>query len=656
MPILRVNKRKFKPAKVLEQTWNSFRKGLNTLLLDSELSNEQAKEMRNMVLTGKGIATQRPGTGYLYTAGASLANTKVRGLFGSEISNNPELLAVTDAGYLTKKNGGTYTTITGASWVSGYKVRMVQLQDQVYIVQPGRPMARYNGSTLLSYTTITSPTGLTATNLSGVTGSFSYSWRVAAITDIGRTLASDPVVLTKLPENLDRTSVRLSWAYPSGASGLIKGWDIYGRDSGSETRLTGVAASSTSWDDDGSSVPSLISGLPDFNETAGPNAKYVIESVGKLVVANVVGAANRVMWSGAGINAGKFNWTVGGGYQDCGSDQEITGIVEIEENKFIIFKERSIYQLKLSYNADLGIVEPTLTKITDEVGCLSGDTVVAAINNFYYIGTRPGRGISLNSIGYEPNIASPVLRTAEISEVISPDLEAVNKARTEDMFAVVYGGLYWWFFPVSDSSMRCYAYDLKRLSFSGPHTFPTNPVIGTVWYDENGVSRFVYGSGNGNGKVVEVSPSYSSDVDGEEISWAFGSKKENFGEPFKLKTLLKTFIHLADVEGGDVSVEVKITDDLGTTSTTNSFTVEAPNKYAGFGSFLFGTKLFGHSSQMSTSTSNTSDVRKYVDHNISNVVESQIRITGSGSRAKIVELQQQAREQVSPSATWLVDN
>lgn len=653
MAILRSNKKRFKPAKVLEATWDSFRKGLNTLLRDSELSPEQAKQMQNLILEGKGIVTQRPGTANLYQAST---NGKVRGLFGSKIADVNELLAVSDDGYLTKKNSATNTRINGASWSSGYKVRMAQLRDKVYLVQSQKPMTRYDGATLLSYTTLTSPLSLSATNLSGVTGSFTYSWRVAAVTDIGRTLASDPVVLANLPENLENTRVRISWTAPTGASGLVRSYEIYGREQGDQTRMTGISPSSTTWDDDGSVVPSLISGVPDFNETAGPNAKYIVKSVGKIIVANIGSKKSRIMWSGADINAGKFSWTVGGGYTDIDENDgtEITGMVEIEENKIVVFKERSVFQVKLSFNADLGIVEPAVTKITNEVGCMSADTIQPAINNHFFIGLRPGRGISLNSLGYEQNIAAPILRTAEISKVIAPDLEAVNMSRLEDMFAVVYGGVYWWFFPVGDTAMRCYGYDLERLSLHGPHTFPDNPAVGTIWYDTTGMPRFVYGDGD-DGYVTEVSEQYGNDK-GVDFIWSFTSKKEDFNMPFKLKTLLKAFVHVADVQGGNVGVQILTESDEGNTSTVESFSISSPNKYSGFGSFQFGSypHRFGDESQASTSTTNTSEVRRYLDLNTSNLISSQILITGTGVKAKIIEMQLTAREQSSLPASWQV--
>lgn len=296
MPILSGTKRQFKPQRTLRKTYDSFRQGLNTTLRDSELSDEQAKELANMIMSGKGILTQRPGTGQYYQAST---NGKIRGLFGSKINGTTELLAVSDDGYLTKKNGDSFTTITGASWASGEKVRFVQLQGQDYIVQKNHPLVRYDGTTLLSFTTLTAPTSLFATKLSGVSGTFSWSWRVATLTDAGRSLPSVEITLSGLPEDIADCPVQIGWTAPSAASGLIKGFEIYGRETGAQTRMTGVQATTNTWIDDGSIVPSQIAFMPDFNETGGPNAKYVIKSGGKIILANIQGRTSDVMWSGA---------------------------------------------------------------------------------------------------------------------------------------------------------------------------------------------------------------------------------------------------------------------------------------------------------------------------------------------------------------------
>lgn len=653
MPVTGLQKRAFKPARNIKVEWDSFRKGLFTNLRDSEIDNEGARELTNLFLEGKGVLTQRPGTQNYFLAGSA---GKVRGLFGAKFSSGAQLLAVTDDSYLTKKSGASYLRIIGASWASGYKVRMTQLQGKVWITQEKRPLTRYDGTSLLSFTTILSPTSLLATKLSGVSGTYSWSWRVAAETDAGLTLASDPILVSNLPEDLADSPVRISWTAPSAASGIITGWSLFGRDTGSESRLTRVPVGTTSWIDDGTFSPSQIAFLPDFNETGGLIAKFNIKSAGKIILANILNYPSRAQWSGADVNVGKFHWTKGGGYIDIDRDDgtEITAIKEVAENKIIIWKNRSIYQLKLSYNGDLGIVEPEVQKITDAVGCLSQDTVLTAENETYFAGARPGGGVSLNSLGYQANILANVLRTAELTPQIRPTLEVVNKARYEDMFALFHDQKYYFFFPVS-SEMQCVTFDFERRSFTGPHTFPDNPTVGTVYYDDDNEEHLVYGDGDDQ-YVTEISKNYDGDK-GTPFTWTFLSKNEDFGFNFRLKTLLKSLTHLASVYGGTVSVQILTTDRTGNATVQSSFTVDSTNVLAGWGSFRFGYGIrFGSSQQASTSTTNTSDVRKIIDLNTSGVVSAQIKIQSTdGARAKIIELGLTARpeaEQNVPSE-WM---
>jgi hypothetical protein len=650
MPILQARKRQFRPGKMLKATWDSFRSGLNSLLRDSELTKEQVKELYNLVLEGKGIITQRPGTGLFFTASDT---GKVRGIFGSKIAGNVELLAITDEGILKKKDGVSNLAITGASWASGSKVRMTQLQDKVYLVQNDRPLTYYNGSGLLSYTTIPAPTNLRATNLSGVTGAYTWSWRVAAYTDVGRTLASDPVTLANLPEDLTRTAVRLNWTAPSGAAGLVKGYEIHGREMGAESRLAGIPSTSTEWIDDGAMSPSTIAQLPDFNETGGPQAKYIIKSVGKLILGNISGHNSRLMWSGADVNLGKFHWTKGGGYIDIDANDgtEITGIKEADENRIIVWKERTIHQVKLAYNASLGIVEAQVQKISDAIGCLSHDTVQEYENNTYFVGRAAGRGISFNSLGYQPNILANVLRTAEMSGVIRPSLESINKSRMDDMFALVYGAAYWWFVPEGGSSMKCWMYDYERQAFTGPHTFPGGPICGAIFYDENGQEHMLYGNGT-SGKITEVSKGYSTDY-GADIPWNFTSKKEDFRLPFKLKTLLRAFFHLADISGGSVTVQIVTEKEDGLSTVEEAFTISSPSKLAGWGSFPFGGGTrYGSTQQASKSSSNSAEFKRYLNLNTPSVASTQVRISGT-SKAKIVSIELRAREEASDPPGWL---
>jgi hypothetical protein len=353
------------------------------------------------------------------------------------------------------------------------------------------------------------------------------------------------------------------------------------------------------------------------------------------------------------VNVGKFHWTKGGGYIDISPEdgQEVTGIKEVAENKIIVWKNRSIYQLQLTFNSDLGIVEPQVQKITDAVGCISADTIVTAENDTLFVGERPGGGIALNSLGYEANILANVLRTSEVSPQLRPTLQAINRTRREDMFSLFYDQKYWWFFPIGSNTMRAVVYDYERRAFTGPMTVPNNPAVGMIYFDADQAPHMLLGSGS-DGTVIEVSPGYGNDL-GTKIDWAFASKKEDFKMPFQLKTLLRMFLHLADVSGSGVRVEILTEDPSGNATVESSFTIESPNTLAGFGSFPFGKLKWGSSDQASTSTTNTSDVRKYLDINKPDIISTQIKLSGSG-KAKIVALELTARPQTSVPSSWQV--
>ena len=91
-----------------------------------------------------------------------------------------EVLAVTDSGYVTKKNGSSYTQISGQSYPSGTNVRMVQLGGYTYLASPDTTFTQYNGNILQVFATISPPTMVSVTNVSGISGTATWSWKVVA--------------------------------------------------------------------------------------------------------------------------------------------------------------------------------------------------------------------------------------------------------------------------------------------------------------------------------------------------------------------------------------------------------------------------------------------------------------------------------------------
>lgn len=633
-------RRRPKPNKELIQTYQSFRRGLNTFLLDNELNPEEVVKLDNMRLVGKGIVEPRGGTGVFYQANN---NQTVRAIMDYYVSDNVQLLSIGDDGYLTRKQGSSYTRILGASFASGSRPEMAQVEGIGFFVDGVHPLARFDGTTLIPYTQISRPTSLTATKASGTTGSFTHSWRISAEGAVGETLASDAVTLAQLPENFTTTNfVTLSWVGASPSS-YVRGYVIYGREQGAESFLARVPAGITSWIDDGTKTPSNLLFPPDIDSTAGPIAKHARKYKGLLMLANTADDRHLFMWGGVGPNVDRFTYSTGGGYypleKDSGDRFGITGISE-REGKSILFKGSAIFQVQLTFNSDLGINEPTITKLIDGVGCVSAQTVHEVENSVMFVANVQGRGLALAKLDYEPNILSNVLRFQPISARVQSIIDRVNMERVEESWAVYFNKTYYWFIPIGSSSWACLPYDVERTAFVGPYTL-TDAWCGTVHLDDNNQHHLLIGKGNGT--VIELSDQYASD-EGVDFTWTMLTKKDDFKRPFQLKIVQDAKTKLRNVSGGPVNVAYIVEDQNGIGRTAKTKTVPPPTTLAGWGSRGWGRPGSQWAFNPSKSTTNSNIAVDYEQLNAPNVLSVQTQVSGTGSRAQILAIEVTARE------------
>lgn len=641
MANIRTQKRAYKPPKLANVDWNSFRRGLNNLLLDTELQPEEVKDMTNLRLAGKGIVEPRPGTGNYYAAGPSY----VRGLKGIYFqgTGTNELLALTDTGYLTKKSGGSYSVITGASYSSGYNAEITQLADLVFISHYPDALSKYNGSNILKYTNLDAPAGLTITKSSGASGAFTRSYRVSAESNVGETLASTAISLGTLPENFSTTNfVTINWTAPSAASGSIRGYVVYGRNTGDEAYLTRVPPETTSWSDFGISSPSFVQFPPTSNTTTGPIAKYQIPHQQRLILANISGNPCRVIGSGGGTtNVDKFHYSKGGFYVDVNvnAGEVITGIIS-QETRIVVLMTRSIHQIVLTVNETLGIVEPVVSRISGALGAVGHRAVQTSENEIAFVGRRAGGSYSLNFLGYEPNFTASTLRTSEISPRIRSWFMTLTPSRmVTDFWAKYFANAYFMFGPIGANEWQVMVYDRERLAFYGPWTI-TNATIGEIYYDTSEGEHFLIGKTTGS--VVEMSDSYDSDS-GTDFSVSFLTKKEDWKAAFQLKFLKNVFFAIRNPRG-DITVTVYIESKDGTTTAARNFELSTQGRItpAGWGSFAWGYKAWGGKQQASTTSTSILDIKKYLSLNKPNILTAQVGITGTGVDFQLLAIKMQA--------------
>ena len=70
----------FRPPRDVVVTWNTWRKGLNTLLRENEVEASEMTQATNLVLSGSGVPSKRWGSQNYYLSGPS-GNGKFVGAF-----------------------------------------------------------------------------------------------------------------------------------------------------------------------------------------------------------------------------------------------------------------------------------------------------------------------------------------------------------------------------------------------------------------------------------------------------------------------------------------------------------------------------------------------------------------------------------------------
>jgi len=632
---------KFTPPKIVQLDWNNFRGGLNTLLRQTEIKDNQLAQADNLKLVGQGVPTKREGTANYFLTSPSVAtgSQQVRGLrgvnFASGVSGVNELLAISDNGFLVKKNGASYLTVGGYSYASGYSCEMVQSFNNVYIVNGYNNLTKYNGATIFPFTQISRPTGLTATNLSGVSGTFQRSFRVSATNSVGETIASDKVLISNTPQDLADTTIRLNWTTSSPASGVV-GYNIYGVDQGDERYITSVDFSTLRYDYKGAPDPSQLVFTPLADTTTGPVAKYAITYKDKLILGNLVaeGRPSAITWSGGGVNIDKFSRSYGGGHVDIDKDSgdHITGLIEFQDS-VIVFKERSIWQVTFSYDTANGLVIPTVKMIMRGVGCVSHRTIKHVENDVFFLSRR-----GVFTLGNEATYVGNALRTNELSAKIRTIFQALSSSQLEKACAVYQDNKYRLSYPAGGAMLNSkeVIYDRERLAWMGPNSYPAVPAIYEVYYDGDNKENLVWGDNNDT-FVTDFSTSYPNDK-GVKIQTTLLTKKSSFDDAFKFKQIKDVFTNWRNIAGTPF-VNVILETRTGAVGTAQSFTINASNSGVGWGFDKWGTFKWGTSGGAGSAESSNDLAKRTRVNKAARTVQLEVTTVGANDKYELLAVQ-----------------
>lgn len=592
MPIFATREPPYKKRADAEAEWDSCRKGLNLLLRPTELGRNELAQADNIMLVGSGVATGRWGTEVFFNANVT-GTIRGFGKYKNNAGTTDEFLALTDQGYLVKRNNTSYTVITGQSWPSGTAIHSEQLGGSTYIVAPDTDFTSYAGGTLTVFSQIGVATGLYATNFSGTAGSNQSSYKVVAIgANGGQTTPSANYVLTGLPSVLTTTTVHLFWTAPSAAT--LSGYEIYRGPQGDETFLASVDPHTTTYVDLGEPASDVIV-LPVTNTTGGVQSNFIVKYKDRLLVVDA-NEPNKLLISGRYPYHTKFSWYDGGGYIyiDPDSGDNIKGItVQPIADRIVVYKEYASYLVELS-TVQIGnftVLDPRYQPISTAVGCSSQNTIQTVENDSFYFGRN---GVYVT--GYEPNFLN-IIRTNEVSAKMRPYLATLNQTDYQTACALYVDQKYILSFPVKKEMI---VYDRERGAWLGPWRFPFGISHMAKYIDSSGNEKWVLGSYDDN-TVYNFNTSVNSD-DGTTITKTMRLNKEDFDDWTTLH-IVEFFYFLFRNITGETTVNILLEDKDGNTTTAKSFTISGAETggSTGWGMDLWGTAQYGTTNTFSVS-------------------------------------------------------
>ena len=640
MPTFDTKPKKFKPGKDIVEEWTNFRKGLNLLLRTTELDNDEAAVLDNLQLTGSGVPTGRPGTTTYFTANAT---GSIRGLgeYKSNDGTTNDLLALTDQGYVVKRNGSSSTTIVGQSYPSGSVIRTTQLGGKTYIASKDVAFTEYDGTDLSVYATISSPTGLSATNFSGATGPNSESYRVTAVgPNGGTTLGSDNYVISELPNDLTQTQVHLFWSAPSAAT--LSGYEIYRGFPGNEKWLAAVPTTETKYIDNGSET--AVSQLPPLVNTTGGIKSPIIVRYKDRLLAVSADEPSLMLISAKYPDHTKFDILSGGGsvYIEPDSGDNIKGVaVQPIADKIVVYKERSSHLVSIEQQqiGNFFLLDPQYSAISNSVGCSSQDTIQTVENDTFYFG-RDGLYVT----GYEPNFLN-IIRTNEVSARIRPYLELLGQDDYDTACAMYVDNKYILSFPIRKEMI---VYDRERGSFTGPWKLPYGISHMMKYYDSDGTEKWVLGSRDDN--TVYTFESGINTDDGTAITKTLRTGKVAFKD-WTLLSIIRFFYILFKDVSGTVTVNIIIEDRDGDTSTVKSFTISGSevSGSAGYGTDQYGTAKYGTTKSTSYSAI-SGEIRRWGSlFKQAALMQVEVTSTSAGSNFELLKIKATAKKQTQGS-------
>lgn len=609
---------------ILKQVYESWIRALNTLVSNTQIKPNELAEAEDIQLVEDGkIQCPRDGQAYF----GSESGTRVVGLYPFYKSDGTRKLLRTSGTKLQYLSGSTWTDVSGYTYTSGLLTSGAMAYDRLYLVNGTDPLTYYDGSTITSFTAISKPGAPTVTR-TGTAGSFTFSYKITAVTNVGETDGSTAGSTTLNQGTLDTTSyMTVTWSAVTNAIG----YNVYGRKDGQWYFLKYLEGNtSTTYIDKGTETPEEAFTPPEGNSTGGPTGTQIAVYKDSLFILGDPNNPSRLYYSGGGDKIHDFTVSGGGGFIDIAKNdgQKGTGLV-LFKNSMITFKDGSVYQF--SFTTD-GL--PQVVQVTSAVGCIAPRGIVVVENDVFFPSDR-----GIFSIGNEAGFSFDVLRTNELSVRVRTVYRTIDPAYIQNIAAIYANDptknlvIFSYTPSGSTTNSKALVYDRERLGWYKWTNIKAN--CWTTYKGTDGVIHFLYGD-DSSGYVKEILT--GSDDFGSAIQGTFRLKAESFkGKDSGLDSYktLKDINLVLRKPIGTITLTI-IKDGVETVYTNNIGTISPAINFA---HYVFSRFLFGVSYGTGAVTSQDDNVRRVIE-NLNLVGRSfQIELTNSTSGGSFTLLQ-----------------
>lgn len=427
-------------------THTTFQNGVVTLVNESNLPPTALAKAKNIFLYEKGAPGPRWGVNWF---GSAMPNNKAidGGAMYQSASGANHMVATAGGNiYRSLDNGVTWDLCNGATLTPGKKCYYTQAavsgsgNNYMYITNGYDYPVRYDGTpTLVPFTAIPPPSGLSAaqTGLAGAV--YGHYYRVAAVNAVGTTQGTTTATVTTNlargawdPTHTGTKYVTLSW---TAAAGAVR-YDIYYADNASDDAANNLyyldsvgAVATPSYIDAGQQVVNPNSGVPIQNTTGAPRVRELVAVGSRLYGVQDRDFPYRVWFTGSGPYIGYFSDSYDGGYIDLqrGSQFYPIQVADYRDGKgtplATVWCDSAdtrgcVWQVALNSTTLLNtqFTEPSANKLPGSRGTPAPMSVVNVLNDYSFFNYQ-----ALYSLGSRAQFLN-LLSTDESSADIRPTL------------------------------------------------------------------------------------------------------------------------------------------------------------------------------------------------------------------------------------------